>query len=441
MLQCHLRKKLVDVIGIHHHRMTPSATAFRRINVSCSTSPVLRSELFIPTVKETPSDATLRSHQLLLRGGYMRRTSSGIYMLLPLGQQVVANLKRLIDEEMSRSTGPELIRFKDRKNGDYCLGPTHEEVFTELVKGTIASYRQLPLCLYQIGQKYRDELRPRFGLLRAREFIMKDAYSFHVDKDDAFIYYQRMDAAYSRIFSRLGAPFVKVEADGGNIGDNMTHEFQILSPSGEDTILRCNCEKCSYASNIEKARGRILETVKNGRNIEGRDIAAHLVVHAKTSDIIGIIFIQASESVNPLLLPPISIQRKDKKSKNNRLSISKDNVQIIQVGSSSFTKNSVVNNSYKKYIDGLGKETLCKNNTNATTTADTINIYIDRTVQDKNFDEMTSYPELQTIYNSSKAKKNNISVDVRLAQKGDVCFIFFFKQKNRIYFSYEILYL
>lgn len=234
-----------------------------------------RSQLFMPTAKEEYHDAAIPSHQLLLRAGYMRKSANGTFMLLPLAVRVVEKFTKIIDREMAlagaqklsmpillsqelwertgrwNTAGSELMRLRDRHGKGFCLGPTHEEIFTDLVAHEVSSHRQLPLTLYQIGTKFRDEIRPRFGLLRAREFIMKDAYSFHADVEDAERMYSVMNDAYTAIFNEVGCDWVKVEADGGNIGSGQTHEFHILSDIGEDQLL--HCPECGYASNDERA--------------------------------------------------------------------------------------------------------------------------------------------------------------------------------------------
>lgn len=233
------------------------------------------SALLAPTLKEVPKEAEVISHQLLLRAGYMRKVAAGIYSYMPLGVRVIERVKTIIREEMTRSGaqevflpavqpaelwkesgrwgyyGPELLRVKDRKGGDFCIGPTHEEVMTALVRDDIKSYRQLPLNLFQIQTKFRDEVRPRAGLLRGREFIMKDGYSFDIDEEAAKKTYQVMYDAYVRIFDRCGLSYRPVEADTGNIGGNMSHEFQVLADSGEDAIV--SCASCNYTANVEKA--------------------------------------------------------------------------------------------------------------------------------------------------------------------------------------------
>ena len=236
------------------------------------------SALLAPTLKEVPKEAEVISHQLLLRAGYMRKLAAGIYSYMPLGARVIERVKTIIREEMVRSGaqevflpavqpaelwkeserwgyyGPELLRVKDRKGGDFCIGPTHEEVMTALVRDDIKSYRQLPLNLFQIQTKFRDEVRPRAGLLRGREFIMKDGYSFDIDEEAAKQTYQVMYDAYVRIFDRCGLKYRPVEADTGNIGGNMSHEFQVLADSGEDSIV--SCDTCNYTANVEKAEIR-----------------------------------------------------------------------------------------------------------------------------------------------------------------------------------------
>jgi prolyl-tRNA synthetase len=236
------------------------------------------SQLLIPTLRETPAEAEVISHKLLLRAGYIRRSAAGVYTYLPLAQRVLSKIKRIVREEMDRQGGqeilmpimqpaelwqesgrwdvygPELFRLKDRHGRDFALGPTHEEIITALVKSELSSYKQLPLLLYQIQNKYRDERRPRFGLLRGREFIMKDLYSFDADEAGLDITYRKMYDAYVRIFQRCGLRFRPVEADSGAIGGSDTHEFMVLAESGEALVVFCQNENCSYAANVEKAQ-------------------------------------------------------------------------------------------------------------------------------------------------------------------------------------------
>ncbi|MDH5358036.1 MAG: proline--tRNA ligase [Gammaproteobacteria bacterium] len=233
------------------------------------------SQLLISTLKETPADAEVISHQLMLRAGLIRRLASGLYTWLPMGLKVLRKTETIIREEMARAGaqellmpsvqpaelwqeserwekyGPELLRITDRHNREFCYGPTHEEVITDLVRQEIRSYKQLPITFYQIQTKFRDEIRPRFGLMRAREFLMKDAYSFHLDQDSLQQTYDDMFAAYSRIFERIGLDFRPVQADTGSIGGNQSHEFHVLASSGEDAIAFSDSSQ--YAANVELA--------------------------------------------------------------------------------------------------------------------------------------------------------------------------------------------
>ena len=233
------------------------------------------SKLYAPTLRQTPAEAEVPSHQLMLRAGFIRKVAGGVYTYLPLAWRTLRKIEQIIREEMEAKDGQELalpivqpaelwketgrwevfgeemFRLVDRHNREFCLGPTHEEIITDLVRNEVRSYKQLPLLLYQIQNKYRDEIRPRFGLMRGREFIMKDAYSF--DKDEAGLdkSYKDMYDAYTNIFNRCGLTFRPVEADGGAIGNATTHEFTVLAETGESDIVYC--EKCDYAANAEKS--------------------------------------------------------------------------------------------------------------------------------------------------------------------------------------------
>lgn len=233
------------------------------------------SHLLLATLKETPADAELISHQLMLRAGLIRKLGAGLYTWLPLGFKVLQKVSQVIREEMNNifaqeilmpavqpaelwqeterwtQFGPQLLCMRDRHEREYCFGPTHEEVITDLVRGEIRSYKQLPITFYQVQTKFRDEIRPRFGVMRAREFIMKDAYSFHIDKDSLQKTYDDMYQAYSTIFTRLGLKFRAVLADTGAIGGSQSHEFHVLADSGEDAIAYC--PKSDYAANMELA--------------------------------------------------------------------------------------------------------------------------------------------------------------------------------------------
>ena len=236
------------------------------------------SKLFIPTLKESPADAEVISHKLMVRAGMIRQLASGIYSILPLGLRVLRKVEQIIREEMNQIGGQEvflpsiqpaelwveskrwdfygkeLLRIKDRHGREFCYGPTHEEVITDIVRREIKSYRQLPILLYQIQTKFRDEVRPRFGIMRGREFMMKDAYSFHSDEKDTQHTYHQMAKAYTKIFDRCGLKFKQVQADSGTIGGSFSHEFAVLADSGEDEIGFC--ETCDFASNLEMAESK-----------------------------------------------------------------------------------------------------------------------------------------------------------------------------------------
>jgi prolyl-tRNA synthetase len=232
------------------------------------------SALYAPTLREDPAEAELASHRLLLRAGMIRKTAAGIYSFLPLGWRVIHKIERIVREEMDTigsqevllpivqpaelwhesgrwdDYGPELARLTDRAGREFCLGPTHEEIITSIVRDEVRSYRELPISLYQVNMKFRDEMRPRFGLLRAREFIMKDAYSFHSSQESLQEHYDAMGRAYARINERLGLAFRPVEADSGQIGGKVTTEFMALADAGEAALVYC---ECGYAANVEAA--------------------------------------------------------------------------------------------------------------------------------------------------------------------------------------------
>jgi prolyl-tRNA synthetase len=246
------------------------------------------SKYLIATLREAPAEAEIISHQLMLRAGMIRKIASGIYTWLPMGLRVLRKVEAIVREEMDAvgaqellmsgvqpaelwqeserwdQYGPELLRLQDRQGRDFCLGPTHEEVITDLIRKEIRSYKQLPANFYQIQTKFRDEIRPRFGIMRAREFLMKDAYSFHLTDESLQETYEQMFTTYTRIFERLGLKFRAVQADGGNIGGNASHEFHVLADSGEDQIVFT--EAGSYAANIELAEAPMPEGTRNAAN-------------------------------------------------------------------------------------------------------------------------------------------------------------------------------
>ena len=252
------------------------------------------SKYFIPTYKEDPSEAEVISHKLMLRAGMIRKITTGVYAYLPLGLRSIRKVENIVREEMNRAGaiellmplfqpaelwkesgrwdlyGKELLRFKDRYGRDACLGPTHEEVITAIVRNEIHSYKQLPITLYQIHVKFRDEIRPRFGIMRCREFIMKDAYSFDADDKGAEKSYEIMKEAYNRIFRRCGFRFTMVEADTGAIGGSYSHEFMVLADTGEDQIV--SCERCGYSANLEKAEVSNLEEYEDEEELPMEEV-------------------------------------------------------------------------------------------------------------------------------------------------------------------------
>jgi len=269
------------------------------------------SRYLLSTIRETPAEAETVSHQLMLRAGMIRKLAAGIYTWLPLGLRALRKVENIVREEMNRAGaqevlmpavqpaelwqesgrwdqyGPELLRLTDRHKRDFCFGPTHEEVITDLIRREIKSYRQLPANFYQIQMKFRDEIRPRFGVMRAREFLMKDAYSFHASEASLAETYQAMHEAYSRIFRRVGLEFRPVAADSGAIGGSHSHEFHVLADSGEDAIAICG--KCNYAANVETAQalppmgkrpepGKAMETVDTPGQHSIEEVSRYLKV-------------------------------------------------------------------------------------------------------------------------------------------------------------------
>ncbi|MGQ9812483.1 MAG: proline--tRNA ligase [Dissulfurimicrobium sp.] len=299
------------------------------------------SQLFLPTLKEVPAEAEIVSHKLMLRAGMIRRLSSGLYSYLPLGLRSLRKVEAIVREEMNRAGaqevllpmvqpaelwqesgrweryGKELLRFRDRHDRDYCLGPTHEEVITALVRREVRSYRDLPLNLYQIHTKFRDEIRPRFGLMRSREFIMKDAYSFDVDDDALDITYQAMYGAYCRIFERCGLDFRPVEADTGSIGGHTSHEFMVLAETGEDLIACCTI--CNYAANVELAPAlgeAVSDCASVSTNEKGMMKRVHTPGKRSVDEVTGFLGIQPSMIVKTMVFvsekgPVVALVRGD----------------------------------------------------------------------------------------------------------------------------------
>lgn len=280
------------------------------------------SKMYVRTLRELPAEAEIPSHILLLRTGMIRKLASGIYGFMPLGWRSLHKIENIIREEMDKSGaqeilmsaiqpaelweesgrwsayGPELWRIKDRNGRDFCLGPTHEEIFTDIVRDGVSSYRQLPLNLYQIQHKYRDEARPRFGLMRSREFIMKDAYSFDKDQEGLDKSYDDMYDAYTRIFTRCGLTFRPVEADSGAIGGNASHEFTALSEVGESDIAYC--ENCSMAANVEKAACRDAEpSAESEARLELQEV--HTPGTKTIEEVAGFLNIDKTKTIKALL--------------------------------------------------------------------------------------------------------------------------------------------
>jgi prolyl-tRNA synthetase len=232
-------------------------------------------QFFVQTLREAPAEAEIVSHILMMRAGMIKKVAAGIYDYLPMGLRTIRKVENIVRECMNEAGavellmpainpaelwqesgrwqqyGKELLRVRDRHNREFCVGPTHEEVVTDVVRSGVRSYKQLPVNLYQIQTKFRDEVRPRFGLMRGREFIMKDAYSFDKDDEGANISYEKMRKAYCKIFERCGLKYKMVDADSGSIGGSFSHEFMVLADTGEDAVISCN--KCDYAANLEKA--------------------------------------------------------------------------------------------------------------------------------------------------------------------------------------------
>jgi len=291
------------------------------------------SQFFLSTTKEAPSEAELVSHKLMLRAGLIRRLGSGLYTWMPLGLRVLRRVEAVVREEMNRSGaiellmpavqpaelweetgrwavfGPQMLKIKDRHQRDFCFGPTHEEVITDIARREIRSYRQLPLNFYQIQMKFRDEIRPRFGVMRAREFLMKDAYSFHASRDSLAATYQTMYEAYTRIFSRLGLSFRAVAADTGAIGGSASHEFHVLADSGEDLIAYC--PDSGYAANVELAEAlapsspraaplEMLREVDTPKQTTCEDVAALLDIPLTRT--VKLVAVMAGEQMVVLLL-------------------------------------------------------------------------------------------------------------------------------------------
>ncbi|MBU0503376.1 MAG: proline--tRNA ligase [Candidatus Omnitrophota bacterium] len=282
-------------------------------------------KLFIPTLKDTPQEAESASHQLMLRSGLIRMLMSGVYTYLPLGLKVLNNIKNIIRQEMNATGANELllpalqplelwlasgrdqdmgevmIRFTDRRKRNICLGPTHEEVITDLVKNNVSSYRQLPLVLYQIQTKFRDEIRPRFGLVRGCEFIMKDAYSFDKDEEGLKNNYNIMYDAYHRIFKRLGLDFLCIEADPGVMGGNLSHEFMVPAEIGEDIV--CSCQGCKFTRTFSEEKDITCPKCKTGmKKVNAIEVGHIFQLGTKYSVSLGANFVDQTGKSLPIIM-------------------------------------------------------------------------------------------------------------------------------------------
>ena len=279
------------------------------------------SKILIPTQKEAPNDAQIISHQLMIRAGLISKLASGLYSYLPLGLKVLKKVENIIREEMNKSGaqeilmpvsqpaelwqesgrwekyGKELLRFKDRHNRDFCLGPTHEEVVVDLARQYLRSYKQLPVNFYQIQTKFRDEIRPRFGVMRSREFIMKDSYSFHLDDASMQSEFDKMHATYCRIFDRLGLDYRPVLADSGSIGGDNSVEFHVLADSGEDAI--CLSDSSDFAANIEKVAFSKQEKTQTGKEVEAEVLTKKKTSIAEVSEFLGV---EKSQCIKTLII-------------------------------------------------------------------------------------------------------------------------------------------
>ena len=284
---------------------------------------MLFTHALIPTLKEAPQDATSVSHALLLRSGYIRKLGAGIYDFLPLGLRVLRKIERIVRDEMDRAGaleilmpvllpgeyyketgrwdlyGEVLFRLKDRKGGDYNLAPTHEEIVTDIARREIKSYRDMPKNLYQIQTKFRDEPRPRAGLLRCREFLMKDAYSFDVSEEKALASYEKMRVAYNKIFTRMGLKFRMVAADSGAMGGNTSAEFQALVDSGEDAIVAC--DKCDYAANVEVADVKVVDPGRRAMATTIRMMKVHTPGQRTIQEVSTFMNVKPSDMLKSLL--------------------------------------------------------------------------------------------------------------------------------------------
>jgi len=287
------------------------------------------SRMYVKTLKETPKDAEIVSHQLMVRSGMIKKLTSGVYTHLPLGLKVLKKVEAIVREEMERAgaqeilmpviqpaelwqesgrwntMGPEMMRIKDRHNRDFVLGPTHEEVITDIIRNDISSYKSLPLNLFQIQTKFRDERRPRFGLMRCKEFLMKDGYSFHDGQKSLDEEFENMKSAYAKIFERCGLKFRAVEADSGAIGGSGSNEFHVLAESGEDEIIYC--DSCNYAANLEKAESNLNLKPREGELLEPTRVDTPNV--SKIEDVVDFLKVPVTKTVKAMMYKDIDTDK------------------------------------------------------------------------------------------------------------------------------------
>ncbi len=393
------------------------------------------SKAFLKTYKEAPKEAEVVSHKLMLRASMIRQLSRGIYSYLPLGYKVLRKIENIVREEMDRAGaqeihmpviqpadlwketgrwfayGPELMRMKDRSEREFALGPTHEEVVTDIVRGTIESYKDLPINLYQIQTKFRDEIRPRFGLMRGREFLMKDAYSFHLTDESLDAEYINMKQTYDRIFTRCGLNFRAVEADSGSIGGDVTNEFMVLAESGEDHILFCGT--CDYAANKEKAKGRI-DLTESTEELKSLELVA--TPGAKTiEEVSSFLNVDPKKTVKAVLLKEVL---EDKT--NYFMALIRGDLEVNEIK----VKNAVgATLELEMYDDEDCKKLgIIKGYVGSINHNDQITVVIDETVKSmRNFVVGANKEDYHYINTNISDLSYSIVADIREARKGDGC--------------------
>ncbi|MFA6431670.1 MAG: proline--tRNA ligase [Candidatus Margulisiibacteriota bacterium] len=353
------------------------------------------SGLLAPTIREVPAEAEVISHILMLRGGFIRKLAAGIYTFLPLGLRVLSKVENIVREEMDRAGaqeifmpvllpaelwketgrweiyGKELFRITDRHEREFCLGPTHEEIITDLVRNAVHSYKQLPINLYQIQTKFRDEIRPRFGLMRGREFMMKDSYSFHVSEESLDVEYQNMRQTYCRIFDRMGLNYRVQEADSGLIGGGFSEEFMVLAESGEEEILAC--DKCTFAVSWKSfsKEGDVCPKCKEGKlsKFRGIEVGHIFKLGTKYSEKMKCVFLDENNQEKPMLMGCYGIgvsrtaaaaieQNHDKDGIIWPLNLAPFKIAVIPVNFSEKEQKDAGDKIYKELVGIFGREVL-----------------------------------------------------------------------------------